>query len=144
MGSESSARPPAPPKTSLGEVSVIGRVLGTILRAGVLISAAIILLGVALFIRRRGAEFVLFGSRDLILGSGETPSSVRDLLDAVRNNAHVPAAVTDVGLLTLMATPVLSVVVSLVSFARNREWHYVVLAAIVLCMLALGSILGSI
>lgn len=144
MGSESSARPPAPPETSLGEVSVIGRVLGTILRAGVLISAAIILLGVALFIRRRGAEFVLFGSRDLILGSGETPSSVRDLLDAVRNNAHVPAAVTDVGLLTLMATPVLSVVVSLVSFARNREWHYVALAAIVLCMLALGSILGSI
>lgn len=144
MGSESSARPPAPPETSFGEMSVIGRVLGTILRAGVLISAGIILAGVALTVHRRGLGFVLFGSRDLVLGSGETPSSVRDLLDAVRNNAHVPAAVTDIGLLTLMATPVLSVVVSLVSFARNREWHYVVLATIVLCMLALGSFLGSI
>ncbi|HKX17179.1 MAG TPA: DUF1634 domain-containing protein [bacterium] len=144
MDSESSARPPAPPETSIGEINVTGRVLGTILRAGVLISAGIILVGLALFVRRRGAGFVLLGSRDLILSSGETPSSVRDLLDAVRNNAHLPAAVTDIGLLTLMATPVLSVVVSLVSFARNREWHYVVLAAIVLCMLALGSILGSI
>lgn len=128
----------------LGEVSVTARVLGAILRAGVLISAAIILVGVALFVHRRGAGFVLFGSRDLILGAGETPSSVRDLFDAVRNNAHVPAAVTDVGLLTLMATPVLSVVVSLLSFARHREWHYVVLSGIVLCMLVLGSILGSI
>ncbi len=144
MDSESSALRPAASETSLREMSATARALGIILRAGVLISAAVILLGVALFVHRRGAGFVLLGSRDLILGSGENPASLRDLLDDLRNNAHVPGAVTDIGLLTLMATPVLSVVVSLGFFARHREWTYVILASIVLGMLVLGSVLGSI
>ncbi|MHB8731439.1 MAG: DUF1634 domain-containing protein [bacterium] len=126
------------------EPDATARVLGTILRVGVLISAAIILVGVALFVHRRGAAAVLFGPRSLPAGSGEDPSTLGELLDALRSNAHVPVAVTDIGLLTLMVTPVISVVVSLISFARERDWTYVVLAAIVLCMLALGSALGHI
>ena len=144
MDSDAKALGPAAAETPLGEMSITARVLSVVLRAGVLVSAAIILVGVALFVHRRGAGYVLFGSRDLILGAGENPSSLRDLLDALRDNAHVPGAVTDIGLLTLMATPVISVVVSLLFFARHHEWTYVVLASIVLGMLVLGSILGSI
>jgi uncharacterized membrane protein len=109
-----------------------------------LISAAIILLGVVLFVHRRGLSVILFGPRGIPAGAEEDPSTVRQLLDAFSGNAHVPAAVTDIGLLTLMVTPVLSVVVSLVSFARARDWTYVVLAAIVVCMIALGVVLGQI
>jgi uncharacterized membrane protein len=43
-----------------------------------------------------------------------------------------------------MITPVLSVVVAMVSFARGRDWTYVLLAAVVLCMLALGSVVERI
>ncbi|HET7266077.1 MAG TPA: DUF1634 domain-containing protein [bacterium] len=144
MDSESSAPRPAASEMPLDETSPTARALGVILRAGVLVSAAIVLLGVGLFAHRRGLGFVLFGSRDAILGSGENPASLRELLDDLRNNAHVPGAVTDIGLLTLMATPVLSVVVSLGFFARHREWTYVIFASLVLGMLVLGSVLGSI
>ena len=126
-----------------GEIDVTARALGAILRVGVVISGAIILFGVALFVHRRGFGPILF-ARGLPAGTGEDPSTLGELLDALNSNTHVPAAVTDIGLLTLMITPVISVVVSLVSFARERDWTYVVLAAVVLGMLALGSVLGHI
>ena len=144
MDSESRAgSAPASPEAG-HEPDATARVLGAILRAGVLISAAIIVFGVALFVHRRGAAAVLFGARGLPAGSGEDPSTLGELLDALRNDVHVPAAVTDIGLLTLMITPVISVVVSLIAFARERDWTYVLLAAVVLGMLALGSALGHI
>ncbi len=127
-----------------GETDATARVLGAILRVGVLLSAAIILFGVVLFVHRRGAGVILFGPRGVPAGAGEDPSTVRELLSALTGNEHVPTAVTDIGLLTLMVTPVLSVVVSLVAFARARDWTYVVLAAVVLAMLALGVVLGHV
>jgi uncharacterized membrane protein len=127
-----------------GELDVTAQVLAAILRAGVLISAAIIVLGIALFIHRRGIGVILFAPRGLPGGGAEDPSTIRELIDSVQSNAHLPAAVTDIGLLTLMVTPVLSVIVSMVSFARWRDWTYVFLAALVLCMLALGSVVEHI
>jgi uncharacterized membrane protein len=120
------------------------RVLGAILRTGVLTSAAIIVVGLLLFVHRRGAGLILVGPRGLPTGSNEDPSTVGELLGALGANEHVPAAVTDIGLLTLMVTPVVSVVVSLVAFARERDWTYVVSAGVVLLMLALGTMLGHI
>ena len=127
-----------------GEIDATARVLGAILRVGVLLSAAIILLGVVLFVRQHGVGAILLGPRGIPAGAGEDPSTVRELLNALIGNAHVPTAVTDIGLLTLMVTPVLSVVVSLVAFARARDWTYVALAAVVLGMLALGVVLGHV
>lgn len=132
------------PDAAQGDVDLTGRLLAAILRAGVLLSAAIILLGVALFVHRRGIWVILFGPRGIPFGAETDPSTVRQLLDAITGNAHVPTAVTDIGLLTLMMTPMISVVVSLVAFARARDWTYVVLAAAVLCMLALGFVAGRV
>ncbi|HEV2356056.1 MAG TPA: DUF1634 domain-containing protein [bacterium] len=127
-----------------GKVDMTGRVLGTILRWGVLCSAAIILLGVVLFVERRGLRVILLAPRGIPVGAEDDPRTLHQLLTDFEGNAHVPTAVTDIGLLTLMVTPVLSVIVSLVAFARGREWTYVLLAAIVLCMLALGTVIGRI
>lgn len=135
--------PAAAPEASAG-IDVTARVLGAVLRAGVLISAAIILFGIALFVHRRGLGVILFAPRGLPAGAGEDPTTLQELLDALGSNTHVPAAVTDIGLLTLMITPVVSVIVSLVSFARARDWTYVILAAVVLGMLALGAVAGHI
>lgn len=127
-----------------GTVDATGRVLGTILRWGVLCSAAIILLGVVLFVERRGLRVILLAPRGIPVGAEDDPHTLHQLLNNFEGNAHVPTAVTDLGLLTLMVTPVLSVIVSLAAFARGREWTYVVLAAIVLCMLGLGTVIGQI
>jgi uncharacterized membrane protein len=136
---EAAAAPVGP-----GEIDATARVLGAVLRAGVLLSAAIILFGVALFVHQRGVGVILLGPRGVPVGAEDDPTTVRELLSAIVGNARVPAAVTDVGLLTLMVTPVLSVIVSLVSFALARDWTYVTLATVVLCMLALGIVVGHI
>jgi len=135
---KSPGRTPAPPEAP-GEIDVTGRVLGTVLRAGVLISAAIILLGVVLFVHRRGIGAILFAPPGLPPGGADDPSTLGELRAALNSNAHVAAAVTDIGLLTLIVTPVISVVVALVSFAKARDRTYVLLAAAVLCTLALGA-----
>lgn len=132
---------PQPPRHS--DLDVIGRVLGAVLRVGVLLSAAIILLGVALFVHRRGWHVILLAPRGIPAGSELDPRTVRGLLDAFLGNEHVPTAVTDIGLLTLMITPVVGVVVSLVAFARDRDWMYLGLAALVLALLAVGFALGA-
>ncbi|HLW47696.1 MAG TPA: DUF1634 domain-containing protein [bacterium] len=145
MDLESSSLGQAVPRAEpAGGVDATARVLGTVLRAGVLISAAIILLGIILFVHRRGIGVNLFAPGGLPSGGAEDPSTLGELLNALNSNSHVPAAVTDIGLLTLMITPVLSVIVSMVSFARARDWTYVAFAAVVLCMLALGSVLERI
>ncbi|HEV2440552.1 MAG TPA: DUF1634 domain-containing protein [bacterium] len=133
---------PAAAPQALGEMDATARVLGAVLRVGVLLSAAIILLGMALFVHRRGVQVILLGPRGVPAGGAEDPATVQALLDALTGNEHVPTAVTDIGLLTLMVTPVISVIVSLVSFARTRDWTYVALATFVLCMLALGVVAG--
>ena len=142
MDSESRSLGPAaaPPEAPDG-IDLTGRVLGTVLRAGVLFSAAIILLGVVLFVHRRGIGVILFAPAGLPAGGADDPSTLGELRAALNSNTHVAAAVTDIGLLTLMVTPVVSVIVSLVSFVKERDWTYVLLAAAVLCTLALGSVL---
>lgn len=143
MGLDS--KPPGGPAAgpqAPGEMDATARVLSAVLRVGVLLSAAIILLGVALFVNRRGIQVILLGPRGVPAGAAEDPTTMQALLSALTGNEHVPTAVTDIGLLTLMVTPVISVVVSLVSFARARDWTYVAFATFVLCMLALSVIAG--
>jgi len=134
--------PAAPPAHV--EADATARVLGTILRWGVVLSATIILIGVALFVVRRGTHSVLLSPRGIPTGAEADPTSLQQIAADFADNEHVPTAVTDIGLLTLMLTPVISVVVSLISFAGRRDWTYVALAALVLAMLAIGTFIGGV
>ena len=48
--------------------------------------------------------------------------------------------VLDLGVVVLLATPVVRVVVSIVEYANNRDWAFVGLTAIVLVELAAGAV----
>jgi uncharacterized membrane protein len=51
--------------------------------------------------------------------------------------AHAPArALLVLGIYVLLFTPIARVVASFVDFAANRDWLFVVLTGIVLCLLA--------
>ncbi|MCI0354994.1 MAG: DUF1634 domain-containing protein [Acidobacteria bacterium] len=52
-------------------------------------------------------------------------------------------AVTKAAVIVLLATPVMRIVVSLVSFAREREWKYVLISAGVLAIVVGASLLGA-
>ncbi|MGH9554948.1 MAG: DUF1634 domain-containing protein [Terriglobales bacterium] len=55
-----------------------------------------------------------------------------------------PAAtsITSAAVIVLLATPLVRIVVSLVSFAREKEWKYVLISAGVLAIVVGASLLG--
>lgn len=102
-----------------------------VLRGGVLLSASIIVIGVVMFYARYfryGAQANLF------------PHSFGSVMTGI---AHGDASsVIVLGLLVLLATPVLRVAVSIVAFALERDWRYVIITSIVLLVLLLSFFLG--
>ena len=109
-------------------------IISNVLRGGVLASAAIILLGVVIFYVRAAT-------------SGHTPSGkpFPTSLPAVgRGLAHGdPLAIVALGLLVLLATPVVRVAVSVIAFALEGDRLYVVITALVLLILLASFALGK-
>lgn len=122
------------------DLAAVDPIISTMLQWGVLISAAIILLGVVLFVVRGGVRPILLAPPGVPSGVEVNPQSVRVVLD--RLSPRHPAAVTDLGLLLLIVTPVASVAIAIAAFVRERDWTYVGLAAFVFAMLILSFALG--
>ena len=133
-------RDPPPPDRDTG-LAGVDALLSQVLRWGVLASAAIILVGVILFIVRDGAHAVLLARRGVPASGTADPQSLHVVLDGLASAQ--PAAVTDLGLLMLMITPVVSVAITVVAFAVRRDWLYVAIAGFVFAMLMLGFAIGT-
>jgi uncharacterized membrane protein len=88
-----------------------------------------------------GPRAVLLAPTIIPPGSEADPRSLRAVLDALI--PAQPAAVTDLGLLLLLVTPVLSVAVAIVIFAEARDLLYVGISALVLAILILGFLIGA-
>jgi len=104
-----------------------------VLRVGVNLAAAIVLLGGLVFLYRHGHEVPHYG-----VFRGE-PSDLR----TIGGIAHDAWAVSgrgliQLGLLVLVATPVARVALSLVVFAVQRDRTYVVVTLVVLALLILS------
>lgn len=108
-------------------------IIAYVLRGGVLLSAGVIVLGVLLYATGGGAGGAI--------GSRPTPSTFGAVLAGVARGDG--RAVIELGLLILLATPVLRVAVSTVTFALERDWRYVAITAAVLTVLILSFVLGK-
>ena len=111
--------------------------LGYVLRAGVILSAAIVLTGASVFIVRHAhdpANYRIF--------RGE-PSDYRTIPGVIRNASRGRGrGLIQLGLLFLIATPIARVVFSVAGFILERDRLYVTFTLIVLAVL-LYSLLGS-
>src|SRR5258706_9190584 len=103
-------------------------IIGWILQGGVMLSAALILLGLILFPFRPGG----FSTARLLVFP-QTLGEVWAGLLILR-----PQAVITLGILLLIATPVVRVVVSVVAFALERDRRYVVITLAVLAILMIS------
>jgi uncharacterized membrane protein len=109
------------------QMDPIERMVAHVLGAGIAISLALMLAGVALSIAR---------------GEG-LPLHVVRLGDlASQLVALEPAAYLSLGLVTLIATPFVRVAGSLVAFARERDRRYVLVTAVVLAVMCVSVLLG--
>ncbi len=68
-------------------------------------------------------------------------SGLRQILDGLKRAS--PQSFLDLGILLLIATPVLRVLGSLVEFAEKRDWRYVFVASVVLIILAISVAVGT-
>ncbi|HLW03334.1 MAG TPA: DUF1634 domain-containing protein [Ktedonobacterales bacterium] len=110
-------------------------VISYVLRGGVLLSAAIILSGVALF------YFRAFASGGYMTAASAFPHTLAGVEQGIALGN--PLAIIVLGLLVLLATPVVRVAVSIVAFLLERDWRYVVITSMVLLILLLSFVLGK-
>jgi uncharacterized membrane protein len=111
------------------------QILGSLLRIGVVISAAIVLVGGALYLMRHGAEPCEFH-----VFRGE-PAQLRHPAGIVRAALEGDdRGVIALGLIALIATPIVRVAFSIGAFARQRDYLYVVLTTLVLAILLYSAI----
>lgn len=106
------------------------RFIGGLLRTGVLCAAAVILAGAALYLARHGGE-----RPDYRVFSGE-PRALRGVVGIAREALEPRSrGVIQLGLLVLVATPVVRVAFSVFAFAAQRDRTFVVITLAVLAVL---------
>lgn len=108
----------------------VDRALGNLLRAGVILAAAIVLVGGVVYLIRHGGEVPDFSEF-----RGEPPE-LRQPSGIVAHALELRGrGLIQLGLLVLIATPVARVVFSVFAFAVQRDRLYVVLTLVVLGVL---------
>ena len=131
--------PVAPPSEAILRVEVL---LGTLLRLGVFACIALILIGLTVTLVRHPDYITDSSSLEHLTSPGaafpHTPSAVISELGQFRGRAIIT-----LGLLVLIATPVVRVATSIVVYVVQRDWAFVVLTTLVLAILILSGFLGK-
>ena len=113
------------------------RIIGMILRVGVLISALVVLTGGFFYLRHYGFNVPEYG-----IFQGD-PADLRNISGILQDTLAFRArGIIQFGLLLLIATPVVRVSFSIIGFALQRDKAYVMVTLIVLALL-LFSIAGG-
>jgi uncharacterized membrane protein len=115
----------------------IENILANLLRAGVLLSALVVLIGGVIYLVRHGHAPV-----DYRVFRGE-PARLRTIRGTARDAFELRGqGIIQLGLLLLIATPVARVAFSIFGFAEERDGLYVVFTVIVFSVL-LYSLFGT-
>lgn len=122
----SQTQPPASGRAPV-DMSVV---IGWILQGGVMLSSLVILIGIVLALFSAGPQHLFTFPHTL----GEV---WRGLL------AFQPVSVIAVGLLLLLATPVIRVAASIIAFGLEHDRRYVVITSVVLVILVMSFLLGK-
>jgi uncharacterized membrane protein len=115
----------------------VERMISSLLRAGVLLSALAVLAGGVCYLAHRGMEPVAYRTFN---GEPAAYRSPAGILPAVMGGDCL--AIVQLGFLLLIATPVARVALALFAFALEHDRVYVVVTTIVLAVL-LYSLIGT-
>jgi uncharacterized membrane protein len=112
-------------------------IIGTLLRTGVIIAAAVVLVGGVLYLKRYDRAIPNYTT---FHGEPEGLKSLKDIFYGAI--ALDPRAIIQFGLLLLIATPVARVLFSAIAFAIEHDYMYVTITLVVLGIL-LYSLFGT-
>ena len=115
----------------------VEQIIGRLLQIGVMISAVVTLIGGVMFLIQHGQTLADYHSFSTI------PTPLWTLGGIIRGAlAFDSASVVQLGLVLLIATPVMRVALTLVAFAMQRDRLYVLITTVVLALLLYGLIWG--
>ena len=107
--------------------------MGRLLQAGVLLASAVVLIGGFFYLRAHAGI-----AKSYSTFAGE-PASLRHPVDLLRLvTTGDPAAIIQLGVLLLIATPIARVVFAAIGFAVERDRLYVAISLVVLSVLIFG------
>ncbi|TKC05423.1 DUF1634 domain-containing protein [Pedobacter polaris] len=105
-------------------------ILGTLLRVGVIVSTAVVLLGGIIFLSTHNNQKVSFSD---FKPEESKFSSVAEILGGLKTLDGL--AIIQFGVLLLIFTPIARVVFSIFSFLMEKDYMYVLIGIIVLCVI---------
>lgn len=115
----------------------VEQTIGNLLRFGLIIATAVVLVGAVIYLVRHGNEQPHYG-----IFHGE-PADLRGINGILQDAAELSGrGLIQLGLLLLLATPVARVAFSIAAFALQRDHLYTVVTLIVMAVL-LYSIVGG-
>ena len=119
------------PRRSALDDKAFDVLLGHVLRFGTVLSGLIVLAGAVVYLSRHGSA-----APELHVFHGESAdlSSIRGVLADVSQGSG--RGIIQLGVLALIATPVVRVLFSVVQFVRERDWTYVAITLVVLGLLS--------
>ena len=120
--------------------------IARLLRWGVLLSFVIVAMGLGIVVvtGNTGYHAVRLDDLDSIVQyrmPPDFPNTLGDVLNGVL--ALRPYAIIAFGLVILIAIPVLRVAVSVIAFAVEKDWLYVLITSFVLLVLLLSFVIGE-
>ncbi|MGB7622717.1 MAG: DUF1634 domain-containing protein [Terriglobia bacterium] len=117
----------------------VERIIGSLLRDGVMLAAGVVLVGGIVYLIRYGG-----GRPDYQVFRGE-PSELHSVSGILRGIFALHSrSIIQFGLLLLIATPIARVVFSVFAFALQRDRTYVIITLIVLTVLLYSLLSGPI
>jgi len=117
-------------------------VISNLLRAGVLLSLVLVAVGTVVSYIHHPEYVSSPGELPQIIQAGASfPHTLQDVFTGVWNLQG--RAIVMVGLLLLIATPVMRVAVSVLAFIYQKDRVYTLITFLVLCLLFLSFILGK-
>ena len=106
----------------------LNAVVHRVLFAGLAISTALIVIGLGLDLARQR----------------QVPTDAPTIREALRRTAELrPSGFLTLGLLVLVATPILRVIGSTLAFIYERDWRYALVTLVVLVVVTLSLLLGQ-
>jgi uncharacterized membrane protein len=105
-------------------------IIGSLLRAGVMLAASVVFVGGVIYLAHHGHETTNYGA---FQGESEALKSLPLIVEDVAS-LH-GRAIIQFGLLLLIATPVARVAFAAIAFALEHDYMYVVITLIVLAVL---------
>lgn len=113
-------------------------IVGNLLRAGVLLSAAVVLAGGILYLVHYGGN-----APDYRVFRGE-PAELKGVTGILKGAMSLHRrGLIQLGILILIATPVVRVIFAVIAFALQRDATYVIISMIVLGALSFSLFLGG-